>query len=278
MNRVLISRSFRDSGWMLATCCLLAAGFTWLRVWVASQIKADAFIKFFSESLKVFQALLPAPIEDFASPLGRVAFSYEEFGLVMLLGLWCISRGSECIAGRVGAGTMEMLLAQPLRRISLMTSHSAVTMVGAALLALASWGGIGLGLAISTFEEPPSLLQLAPGALQIFGLGLFIAGAATFISSLARNRSTAVGVMIGFYVIELALAIVSRVSARFQWMRWLTILAAYEPTMLTLGIDRDPAQYWPLYWQYHAVLFGLAALLFALSAAIFNHRDVPAPL
>jgi hypothetical protein len=61
-------------------------------------------------------------------------------------------------------------------------------------------------------------------------------------------------------------------------MRWLTILAAYEPTMLTLGIDRDPAQYWPLYWQYNAVLFGLAALLFALSAAIFNHRDVPAPL
>jgi ABC-2 type transport system permease protein len=278
MNRVLISRSFRDSGWMLATCCLLAAGFTWLRVWVASQIKADAFIKFFSESLKIFQALLPAPIGDFASSLGRVAFSYEEFGLVMLLGLWCISRGSECIAGRVGSGTMEMLLAQPLRRISLMTSHSVVTIIGAAALAAASWGGVGLGLAISTFEQSPSFFQLAPGALQIFGLGLFIAGAATFISSLVRNRSTAVGLMIGFYVIELALAIVSRVSVRFQWMRWLTILAAYEPTMLTLGIDRDPAQYWPLYWQYNAVLFGLAALLFVLSAAIFSHRDVPAPL
>jgi ABC-2 type transport system permease protein len=278
MNRVLISRSFRDSGWMLATCCLLAAGFTWLRVWVASQIKADAFIKFFSESLKIFQALLPAPIEDFASSLGRVAFSYEEFGLVMLLGLWCISRGSECIAGRVGSGTMEMLLAQPLRRISLLTSHSVVTIIGVAALAAASWGGVGLGLAISTFEQSPSFFQLAPGALQIFGLGLFIAGAATFISSLVRNRSTAVGLMIGFYVIELALAIVSRVSVRFQWMRWLTILAAYEPTMLTLGIDRDPAQYWPLYWQYNAVLFGLAALLFVLSAAIFSHRDVPAPL
>jgi ABC-2 type transport system permease protein len=278
MNRGLISRSFRDSGWMLATCCLLAAGFTWLRVWVASQIKADAFIKFFSESLKIFQALLPAPIEDFASSLGRVAFSYEEFGLVMLLGLWCISRGSECIAGRVGSGTMEMLLAQPLRRISLLTSHSVVTIIGVAALAAASWGGVGLGLAISTFEQSPSFFQLAPGALQIFGLGLFIAGAATFISSLVRNRSTAVGLMIGFYVIELALAIVSRVSVRFQWMRWLTILAAYEPTMLTLGIDRDPAQYWPLYWQYNAVLFGLAALLFVLSAAIFSHRDVPAPL
>jgi len=84
--------------------------------------------------------------------------------------------------------------------------------------------------------------------------------------------------MIGFYVVELALAIVSRVSARFDWLRWLTILAAYEPTMLTLGVEKDPTKFWPLYWQYNAILFGLAALLFAASATIFSHRDVPAPL
>ena len=60
---------------------MLAMGFIWLRVWVASQIKVDAFVKFFSESLQVFQSLLPVPIEELASPLGRVAFSYEEFGL-----------------------------------------------------------------------------------------------------------------------------------------------------------------------------------------------------
>jgi hypothetical protein len=93
-----------------------------------------------------------------------------------------------------------------------------------------------------------------------------------------RNRGTAVGLMIGFYVIELALMIVSRVSARFEWLKWLTILAAYEPTMLTLGIDKDSATYWPLYHEYNAILFGLAALLFAASATIFSHRDVPAPL
>jgi ABC-type transport system involved in multi-copper enzyme maturation permease subunit len=278
MNRVLIARSFRDSGVMLGACCVLLVGFTWLRVWVASQIKADAFIKFFSESLKVFQALLPTPIEEFATPLGRVAFSYEEFGLVMLVGLWCVARGSDCIAGRVGAGTMEMLLAQPLRRVSVVASHTLVTIVGVVALAAAAWCGIGLGLRFSTFDAPPALTQLLPGALQVVGLGLFMSAAATFISALVRNRGTAVGLMIGFYIIELALTIVSRVSPRFEWLQWLTILAAYEPTMLTLGLNRDPPSYWPLFWQLNGILFGLAALLFLASAAIFSHRDVPAPL
>jgi ABC-2 type transport system permease protein len=278
MNPVLVGRSFRDSWLMLAACCALTTGFTWLRVWVASQIKADAFIKFFSESLKVFQALLPAPIEDFASPLGRVAFSYEEFGLIMLLGWWCITRGSDCIAGRVGAGTMEMLLAQPIRRLTLVASHTLVTLAGVAALGASAGCGLGLGLALSKFEEPPTWAELAPAALQFVGLGLFIIGTTTFISALVRSRGSAVGLMIGFYVVELAIMIVSRVSGRFEWMKWLTILAAYEPTMLTLGIDRDPERYWPLFWEFNAMLYGLGALLLALSAAIFSHRDVPAPL
>ncbi len=278
MNLVLLGRSLRDSGALLATCCLLATGFTWLRVWVASQIKPDALIKFFSESLKVFQALLPAPIEEFASPMGRVAFSYEEFGLIMLMGLWCIARGSDCIAGRLGAGTMEMLLAQPLRRVTLVTSHTVVSIIGVVAIALASWGGIGFGLALSKFEDPPLLIQLGPGALQLVGLGLFMVAAATFISAVVRNRGTAVGTMIGLYIVELALMIVSRVSAPFDWMKYLTVLAAYEPTLLTLGVQRDPAKFWPLYWQYNAVLFGLAMLLLVLSTLIFSHRDLPAPL
>ena len=61
MNLVLLGRSLRDSWLLLASCCALSLGFTWLRVWVASHIKVDAFIKFFSEGLQIFQGLLPVP-------------------------------------------------------------------------------------------------------------------------------------------------------------------------------------------------------------------------
>jgi ABC-type transport system involved in multi-copper enzyme maturation permease subunit len=278
MNRILVARSFHDAAPLLLGCCALATGFTWLRVWVASHIKVDAFIKFVSESLKFFQKLLPVPIEEFATPLGRIAFSYEEFGLIMLLALWAVTRGSECLAGRIGAGTMEMLLAQPIRRVTLVTSHSLVTIVGVVCVAVASWIGIGLGLTFSEFEETPAWSDLIPGAVNFIGLGVFFAAASTFISAVVRTRTAAVGLMIGYFVVEMALMIVSRVSERFEWTKWLTFLTAYEPTMLTLGLVREPGAYWPIFWQYNAVLFGLGALLFVLSAAIFSHGDVPAPL
>lgn len=278
MNRVLLWRSLRDSWLLLVSCSALALGFTWLRVWVASQIKVDAFVKFFSESLKIFQALLPVSIEDLAAPLGRVAFTFEELGLLLLLGLWTVTRGTECLAGRIGAGTMEMLLAQPIRRITLVTTHTAITLLGVVAMGAASWLGVRIGLEYSKFPGAPDWTKLAPAVANFVCLGVFITGGATLISAIVRTRSQAVGLVIGFYVVQLAFMIVGRIADRFDWLNRLTILSVYEPTLLTIGLHRDPAMYWPLFWQYNGCLLGLGALALAASAAIFCHRDVPAPL
>ena len=278
MNRVLVLRSLRDSWMLLLSCCALTFGFVWLRVWVSSKIKFEAFIKLFSEGLKIFSNLLPVPIEELASPLGRAAFSYEEGPVILLLALWAVARGSECIAGRVGSGTMEMLLAQPLRRITLVSSHTAVTVAGIAALGLASWLGLASGLATSVFDPPPELTALLPAAANYLGLGVFLAGLSTFVSALARTRSQAVAVVMGFYIVELALMILARISPSVAWMENFTILSAYEPTMLTLGLAKDAAAHWRQFWHCNAWLYGLGALAWTAAAAIFCHRDVPAPL
>jgi ABC-2 type transport system permease protein len=278
MNRVLIQRSLRDSWLLLGSCCALTFGFVWLRVWVSSKIRFETFIKLFSEGLKVFSDLLPVPIEELASPLGRAAFSYEELPVILLLGLWTVARGSECLAGRIGAGTMEMLLAQPVRRITLVASHTAVTVAGVAVLGLASWLGLGAGLATSHFDPPPAWTALLPAAFNYAGLGVFLVGGSTLASALARTRSEAVAVVTGFYVVELALMILARISQSAEWMENLTFLSAYEPTMLTLGLAKDAAAHWPQFWQYNAWLYGLGVLAWTAATAIFCHRDVPAPL
>ncbi|MCC6493583.1 MAG: ABC transporter permease subunit [Pirellulales bacterium] len=278
MKRVLLIRSLRDSELLLAGCATLAFAFTWLRIWVASHIQVDAFVKFFSESFKMLQELLPVPVADLASPLGRVAFSFEEFGLVLLLGLWTVARGSDCLAGRIGAGTMEMLLAQPVRRFTLVSTHTLVTLLGVIGIASAAWAGVAAGLRFSKFEPPPTLATVTPAVLNFISLGVFVAGAATIASALCRTRSAAVGAVVGFYIVEIAIMVVARLADQFGWMGWLTIFSAYEPTMLTLSVQRDPAAGWTLLWQYNGCLVGLGALLLAGSAAIFCHRDVPAPL
>jgi hypothetical protein len=282
MNRVLIKRSIRDSWVLLASCCALTAGFVWLRIWVASKIQVDALVNLFSGGMKIFESLLPVPIEDLASPLGRAAFGFEEGPTLILLALWTVTRGSECLAGRVGAGTMEMLLAQPVRRISVMASHTAVTAAGVVAITAAGWLGTAAGLSVSSFEHPPAAHAVWPAAVNFLALGLFLLGASTLASALARTRSQAVAVMIGFYVIELALMILSRISPSANWdARWLektTFLSAYEPTLLTIGLARDPAANWPVFWQYNGWLLGLGALALAVATITFCRRDVPAPL
>jgi ABC-2 type transport system permease protein len=78
--------------------------------------------------------------------------------------------------------------------------------------------------------------------------------------------------------VELALMILGRLSPSAAWLEYLTILSAYEPTKLSLGLVKDPTAHWPMFWQHSGVLFGLGALLWVVAATIFCRRDVPAPL
>jgi ABC-type transport system involved in multi-copper enzyme maturation permease subunit len=278
MNRVLLRQSFRDSWLLLACCSVLAFGFICLRIWVASKIRADVFIRLFSGALRSFSRLLPVPIEDLASPLGRTAFSYEEMPVILLLGLWVVARGSDCIAGRVGAGTMEMLLAQPLRRVTLVTTHSFVTLIGVVAFGLVTVAGLAAGVALSEFKPRPELGSLLPATFNFLGFGVFLVGFATLTSALSRTRAQAVGIVMGVYVIQLSLLIFSRLAPSAEWLENFTIVTVHQPTMLAVGIANRPETSWPVFWQYNAILVGLGAALWLLAAAIFCRRDVPAPL
>ncbi|MBX3427412.1 MAG: ABC transporter permease subunit [Pirellulales bacterium] len=278
MNLVLFCRYLRDSAGMLAACTALMVGFLWLRSWVSAMIEFDAFIKLFSEGLKAFSKLLPVPIEQLATPLGRLAFGYEEGPVLLASGLWAIARGSECLAGQLGSGTMEMLLAQPVRRASVVGAHTAVTLLGAVALAAAAWCGSGLGIATAGFADPPPWSAYLPASINLAGLIVCVTGIATLASAWARSRPQAVALVIGFYIVELALMIVARIAPRFAWFEQLTILSAYEPTRLVLAMTADRSAAMPTFLACNAVLYGVGLACLGLATLRFCRRDVPAPL
>jgi ABC-type transport system involved in multi-copper enzyme maturation permease subunit len=117
-----------------------------------------------------------------------------------------------------------------------------------------------------------------PATINYIGYGMFMLGAATLASAVARTRSAAVAMMVGFYVLQVALLLVAKLSPGAAWLENFTILSAYEPTLLATGLHRNPGATWPLFWQLNAWLFGLGAATWTAAAAIFCHRDVPAPL
>ncbi|MDC0936500.1 hypothetical protein OAS39_09440 [Pirellulales bacterium] len=279
LSRPLVVRSFRDSASTLLSCAVLLLGFIWLRLWIASQINFDGILDLFgSGALPEFiLKLLPVPLDALAKPLGRTAFGFEEMPVILLAGLWSIGRGSDCVAGRVGSGLMELLLAQPLSRLSVFASHAAVSLFGVVVLGLAAWCSTAIGVATSGFEERPGWLEYAPAAVNLTALSMFLLGVTSLAAAVAATRAQAVGWMIGFYFVEVACKIIALLSPSYAWLKKWTFLTAYEPTLLTVGLQSDPAKYKPMFLQHNGILIGLGALGLIFAAVLFCHRDVPAP-
>lgn len=275
----LAIRSFRDGFALLASCCALIFAFIWLRLWIVSQMDFKEAIGMFTKIIPEFiEKMLPVPIELIATIEGRITFSYEELPVLLLMALWAVTRGSECLAGRLGDGTMELLLSQPVKRLTLVTSHVAVTLVGVGLIALVGWLGTAVGIATVDFDEPTSAHTYLPAAANLLSVGCFMTGVATLASALGRSRAQAVAIFVTFYVVEMTCKILGLISSIMAWLKKFSFLSAYEPTLLTIGLVKEPNEYWPLFWQYNALLLGLGVLAFVIASAIFCHRDVPAPL
>ncbi len=279
MFPALFIRTLRDSIPLLISCCALMFGFIWLRLWIVSQIDFQEAIGMFAKVIPEFiQKMLPVPIEVIATIEGRITFSYEELPVALLVALWTVTRGSESLAGRLGDGTMEMLLSQPVRRLTLVTSFVAVTVLGVSLITLAAWLATALGIATIDFDEPTSATTYLPAVANLFSLGVFMAGAATLASALGRSRAQAVAIFVAFYVVEFTCKILGMLASSMSWLKKLSFLSAYEPTILTIGLHNAPAEHWPMFWQYNGLLIGLGLAAIAVAASIFCHRDVPAPL
>lgn len=282
---ILIARSLLDSWLLLGGCAALLAVFMAFRIWVAAQINFDAFTALLAGgNFRFLEKMLPVPLDVIASPTGRVAFGFEEFPVVLLAGLWTISRSSESVAGRLQDGTLEMLLAQPVRRATLLASHSAVTLLGVVVLAAAAWAGTACGIAIADFAAPPPWQRFLPAALNLGGLATFMVGAATLASVVLPSRSRAVGVVVGVLVVELTLLLLARATPAMAWLKSWTILSAYDPTALCVQMTAvDGAGLWPRwdvpdFWIACGWLYGLGAALWAAALWTFAQRDVPAPI
>lgn len=279
MRRALWLQTFWDSAYLLSGCCALLYGFIWLRLWIVSQINFSEAASMFNKIMPdFFQKLLPIPLDVLTTIEGRVVIGYEELPVGLLLALWTVTRGTDCLAGRLGDGTMEMLLAQPIRRRTLVTSHSGITFLGVGLLALCSLLGTATGIATLEFDQPTVASTYLPATANLFSIGILMMGIATLCSALARTRAEAVALFVGFYVLQITFKIVGLMSAKLAWFKNLTFLSAYEPAKLTIGIKNAPEEFWPLFWQYNAILLGIGVGCWIVATLLFCRRDVPAPL
>jgi len=274
-NAAVWWKTWGDQKVLLLSLAALWGAFPWLYIWLSAQIEMPAFQNVLLEVIpKNWQKLSGVPFSEVATYAGRVALAFVDPVVVLAATVWGITRGSDAVSGPLDRGTLEMLLAAPVRRSAVFLTQAAATTVAAALLAcvlLASvWSVVSLGPWAGRVEP----VRFVPAVLNVFGLMVCMAGISACVSAADSHRWRTVGIMCGFYVAAILAKLVGRLSGPLGWVGYLSVLNAYEPQRLVGG----GPEAWSLLAHYDGILLGIGVLAYVAGAVIFSRRDLPAPL
>jgi ABC-2 type transport system permease protein len=273
-NWAIWRQAWGDQKLLLAALAALWAAFPWLYLWLQSQVPMGDFQLLLKLIPQDWQKLSGVPIADVATPAGRVALAFVDPIVVLGATVWGVTRGSDIVAGPLERGTLEMVLAAPVRRGTVYATHAAATIAGGAVLCCLLLVGMWTAVAFGPWSKTLHPMQFTPAVLNVFGLMTCMAGLAALVSAMGHHRARVIGIMGAFYVVSLLAKLVGRMSDRFAAAGWLSVFNAFEPQQLVSGT----AEAWWLMARYDAVLVGIGLAAFIAGGLIFTRRDLPAPL
>lgn len=267
-------KSWREAWPLLWSCSALMFLFGWLFVWLTSMVDLGALGFFLNSMTKTFGKLSPIPLADIATSRGMVALLFVDPVVFFTCLSWAVTRGSDAVAGELGRGTMEILLAQPVKRVSVYAVQGAVTALGSLILCGMMFAGCAMGLATVTLKVSIPATDFVLPSLNVAALTLALAGLATLCSSWDGIRSRAVGVAGGFVVIQMIVKVVARLWPAGAWLKYFTMFTAYEP-QVCVGWSAEAIQ---RSLEYGGALVSIALIGYIVGGWIFCQRDLPAPL
>jgi len=276
MKFTLWTKTVGQAQWLLAGCTAVLFGFCWLFVWLTRQIEMSRFQGILELLRPEVDQFAPVPFDHLITYPGRIAVCYDHPLVFLTVAVWAIARGSDAVSGPLGAGTLEMVLAQPVSRLRVLLTHATVTVGGVAVLALAAWAGTSCGVhTVRVKEDPPKwripgtgfefTSPFAPedpplvpiskkvdarvygvAAANLFALGVFLAGFATLVSSCDRYRWRTIGIVSAFFVVQMIIKVAAISADELHGLVYFTFMGAYEPQQfVSLGIH-VPQDVWSL--------------------------------
>jgi ABC-2 type transport system permease protein len=333
MTLVLVRKLLRDLrlAWLVAAILLFLFQLLWSRITqqVTSQIleqlaplgvKASQFRDIIFDKNQLPGKLVQAVIggdrlqPDHAQDIMTIAYVHPL--VITILCIWAIGRAANAIAGEIDRGTMELLLAQPIRRTQIILAHLIVDGITFPALCLVVWSGtycgtwmMGLQDAVGTQQVLPR--YFFPALACMLGLLFSVSGMTMWMSSMGRSRPRVWGFAISFFLVMFLANVLGQIWVKeLSWIRPWTLFYHYQPQAIILnqtdkknangeskdsGDKKEPGsqeerkdgpkgsstlaedeESTP--WQHLLALAGAGLGGYLLAWITFCRRDLPAPL
>jgi ABC-2 type transport system permease protein len=272
-NTAIWRKTWGDQRGLFLSLAALWLAFPSIYIWLSAQISMTAFAEVLLRAIpEEWQRLSGVPFSEVATHAGRVALAFVDPVIVLAATVWGITRGSDAVSGQLERGTMEMTLAQPVRRLAVFATQAFATTAGAAALTAVLMIGVWIGITAGPWAGEVQVSRYLPAALNVFGLMVCMAGLSACVSAFDSYRYRTIGIMCGFYVLSLLAKLIGRMSQAFSWVGYLSVFNAYEPQPLVAS----PAMAWELLARFDGVLLGTAILAYAIGAIAFVRPPRPA--
>lgn len=203
-------------------------------------------------------------LEDYGTAAGY--FGSTVFGLLVpiLLAVFAVAAGTKAIAGDEEAGTLDLVMAHPVRRVRLAASRwlavlAAVVLVGALLLA------VELAIRAPAEFSAISAANLAATTFQLVLFGFCFASIAFGIGAYTGRRLYAI---VGGAYLTVASYLADSFLPQIKDLHWIEY---YSPFYWYLG--GEPLSN-GIQWTHCALLIGFALAFAAFGIWGFNRRDL----
>lgn len=230
----------------------------------------------FEGSGKFFQAILGGEAVNLSQTGDLLSVGYVHPLPQTILMIWALARGAGALAGEIERGTMELLVAQPIPRWKIVTTHLCVDLLMIPALACCMMLGTFIGMTL----VPLNNIDLAPywrAIVLATALAFALAGFTYAVSSMGRSRWRVLAWCFGIVLIFSLLNLFGQLWDALGPWRPLSIFYYYQPQYAILKNQ----------WSLPVAGVQVPALAVMLSVAIigytialwrFNSRDLPAPL
>jgi ABC-2 type transport system permease protein len=199
---------------------------------------------------------------NFATPAGYLSGRYFGWTEILVI-VFAVIAGTGAIAGEEAAGTIELLLAQPIARATAVLEKLAALVV--ASVAIVAIGFVGFLISVPTVDIDISIVDLGIACATMLPITLFFLALALWAGAVAPSRTTAAAALIGVATITYFIYTLSNGIGSVQWLRYATPFYYYgNGSSLTHGVV----------WWHVGVLLALAVVFVVLTLLTFDRRDI----
>ncbi|MCI0376078.1 MAG: ABC transporter permease [Gemmataceae bacterium] len=294
MTWALVKKILRDlrAGLIVVAVLLAAFQLLWARVTdsITGQILPFLSLRMplqefqallFQGPGKIVQTIIGGESIDLTSAFHMMTVGYVHPLIQAILCIWAVGRAAGAIAGEIDRGTMELLLAQPIRRGQIVLAHFFVDLITIPILCLAMWSGTWLGAWAVGFTQPTSANLLVdpwrfgPALLNIALLVFATGGLTMWLSSAGRFRMRVLGIAILVMLVQFLVNLIGQLWDKAEWLRPFTLFYYFQPQEMIIHSNwaADTA-----IWLRLFVLLAVGSAGYGLAAWTFCRRDLPAPL